>query len=107
MFGVGFRVASLVLGGIAFAFVPASALAQEWFNPFAPPAFSPTTMVFGGLTATPTSFFAYAGGVTGFGADLWSDGYRVRVQAGAGTYEHEVTGAKNKDIPFISAELMA
>ena len=106
-FGVGFRLASLVLGGFGLAFVPAQALAQDWFNPFAPPLYNPTIMVFGGLTATPTSYFAYAGSVTGFGEDLWSDGYRVRVVAGAGTYEHEITGAKNKDIPFASAELMA
>ena len=106
MFGAGFRIASYMLGGIGLAFVPASALAQDWFNPFTPPLDNPTIMVFGGLTATPTSVFGYAGGVTGFGADLWSDGYRVRVQAGAGTYEHEITGAKNKNIPFISAEAM-
>ena len=103
----GLRVASLVLGGLALAFFPAQALAQNWFNPFAPPAYNPTIMAFGGLTATPTSFFAYAGGVTGFGSDLWADGYRIRGQAGAGTYEHEVTGARNKNIPFASAELMA
>ncbi len=107
MFGAGVRTASLVLGGLGLAFVPAQALAQEWFNPFAPPAYNPTTMVFGGLTATPTSFFTYAGGVKGIGSDLWSDGYRVRVLAGAGTYEHDVTGGKNKDIPYISTELMA
>ena len=96
-----------MLVGLALAFVPAAALAQGRFNPFAPPAYNPTIMAFGGLTSTPTSFFTYAGGVTGFGSDLWSDGYRVRVQAGAGTYEHEITGAKNKDIGFASAELMA
>jgi hypothetical protein len=107
MFGVGFRLASVVMGGFGLALVPAQACAQYWFNPFAPPTYNPTIMVFGGLTATPTSFFAYAGGVAGFGSDLWSDGYRVRVQAGAGTYEHEITGARNKDIPFFSAELMA
>jgi len=107
MFGGGFRLAGLVLSGVGLAIFPVSALAQEWFNPFAAPTYNPTTMVFGGLTATPTSAFGYIGGVTGVGSDLWSDGYRVRVQAGAGTYEHEITGAKNKDIPFASAELMA
>ena len=107
MFGVGVRAASLVLGGFLLTFRPEAALAQDWFNPFAPLVYNPTIMVFGGLTATPTSVFAYAGGVTGFGPDLWSDGYRVRILAGAGTYEHEITGAKNKDIPFVSAELMA
>jgi hypothetical protein len=56
MFGSVLRAGCLVLGGLAFAFVPASALAQSWFNPFAPPAYNPTIMVFGGLTATPTSF---------------------------------------------------
>jgi hypothetical protein len=107
MLRIGSRFVSLVLGAIGLTFVPAQALAQNWFNPFAPPAYNPTTMVFGGLTATPTSFFAYAGGAYGLGSDLWSDGYRVRALAGAGTYEHEITGAKNKDIPFFSGELMA
>ncbi len=107
MFGVGFRIASYMLGGIGLALIPASALAQNWFNPFAPPLDNPEIMVFGGATVTPTSVFGYAGGVTGFGSDLWSDGYRVRVLAGAGTYEHEITGARNEDIPFASAELMA
>ncbi len=107
MLRVGVRAASLVLGGVLLAFRPEAVLAQGWFNPFVPPAYNPTIMVFGGLTATPTSFFAYAGGVAGFGSDLWSDGSRVRVLAGAGTYEHEITGAKNKNIPFFSAELMA
>jgi len=107
MLRVGVRAASLVLGGALLAFFPEAVLAQGWFNPFAPPTYNPTIMAFGGLTATPTSFFAYAGGVTGFRSDLWSDGYRVRILAGAGTYEHEITGARNKDIGFASAELMA
>jgi len=107
MCGAGIRTASLVLGGFVLAFYPAHAFAQNWFNPFSPPAYSPTTMAFGGLTATPTSFFAYTGSVKGIGSDLWSDGYRVRFLAGAGTYEHDVTGKKNKNIPFFSGELMA
>jgi hypothetical protein len=102
-----FRLAGVLIGGASAILCPGIALAQSWFNPFAPPTYNPTTMVFGGATATPTSAFGYIGGVYGVGADLWSDGYRVRVQAGAGTYEHEITGARNKDIPFASAELMA
>ncbi|HSG96086.1 MAG TPA: hypothetical protein VLA28_11235, partial [Afifellaceae bacterium] len=86
MFGVGFRAVSLALGGLGLALSPVQVLAQEWFNPFAPPTYNPTTMVFGGLTATPTSAFGYIGGAYGLKSDLWSDGYRIRVLAGAGTY---------------------
>ncbi len=107
MFAGGLRLVYRVLGGLALAMVPTAALAQQLFNPFAPPVYNPTTMVFGGLTATPTSAFSYIGGVYGVKSDLWSDGWRLRVLAGAGTYEHEIVGAKNKDIPFISAEAMA
>ena len=49
-----FRLAGVLIGGASAILCPGIALAQSWFNPFAPPTYNPTTMVFGGATATPT-----------------------------------------------------
>ena len=66
----------------------------------------PWLLLYGGFTAAPDSWYAYAGGVAALNRNLNQDGWLFRIAGGTGHYKYNIVPGLSNGVDFQTGDVM-